>query len=302
MNATANRTANLTAHNYGKQRVRVFKILDSLAGGERQDGGREGSRRWQEVKELEVGVRLEGDFAAALTAGDNAHVVATDTMKNTVQVLAHRHLGSATEPFAMLVARHFLDQSAHVDRVTVETSERSWRRMAFDGREHPHSFTAEPHTPVVRVVDSRGAARRVDSGVRGLLVLKSTGSGFSGFPRDAYTTLPETDDRILSTLIDARWRWSEVPEDPSPQNAAILEAMLRVFAERFSPSVQATIWEMAEAAFEVCGLIDEITLALPNKHFLPANLKPFGIDAAGVSFVPTDEPHGQIEATIARAR
>jgi urate oxidase len=237
-----------------------------------------------------------------LIAGDNASVVATDTMKNTVQVLAHRHLGSDTEPFAMLLARHFLDQYPHVETATVETVERAWRRMAFDGRAHPHSFTAEPHRPVARVVDRRGGARSVESGVEGLLVLKSTGSGFSGFPRDAYTTLPETDDRILSTLIDARWRWSDLPGEPARHNAAILEAMLRVFADRFSPSVQATIWEMAEAAFAVCAAIDEITLALPNKHFLPANLKPFGIDAAGVSFVPTDEPHGQIEATISRAR
>lgn len=89
-----------------------------------------------------------------------------------------------------------------------------------------------------------------------------------------------------------------VAGDTSVQNARILDAMLRLFADRYSPSVQATMWDMAQAAFDACGLIDEITLALPNKHYLPANLTPFGIDATGVSFVPTDEPHGQIEATM----
>ena len=155
---------------------------------------------------------------------------------------------------------------------------------------------------MVRVVDRRRGARLVESGVEDLLILKSTGSGFAGFPRDEYTTLPETKDRILATLLNARWRWSELPGDASAQNARILDAMLRLFAERYSPSVQATMWDMAQAAFDACGLIDEITLALPNKHYLPANLTPFGIDATGVSFVPTDEPHGQIEATMVRGR
>ena len=290
---------NLASHNYGKQRVRVMKVLRSVSAQGSAAGTGIGSHQ---VKELEIGVRLEGDFGAALISADNSVVVATDTMKNTVQVLAHRHLEAETEPFAALVARHFLDKYEQIVRVTVEVRERAWRRMSFDGRPHEHSFAGEGHTPVVRVVDRKRGARLIESGVEELLILKSTGSGFAGFPRDEYTTLPETKDRILATILNARWRWSELPGDTSFQNARILEAMLRLFADRYSPSVQATMWDMAQAAFDACGLIDEITLALPNKHYLPANLTPFGIDASGVSFVPTDEPHGQIEATMVRGR
>ena len=290
---------NLASHNYGKQRVRVLKVLRSLSAQGATAGAGIGSHQ---VKELEVGVRLEGDFSAALISADNSVVIATDTMKNTVQVLAHRHLGTETEPFAALLARHFLDKYEHVFRVTVDVRERAWRRMSFGDRPAEHSSTGEAHSPVVRVVDRKKGARLIESGVEDLLILKSTGSGFSGFPRDEYTTLPETKDRILATLLNARWRWSELPGDPSAQNARILDAMLHLFADRYSPSVQATMWDMAQAAFDVCGLIDEITLALPNRHYLPANLQPFGIDATGVSFVPTDEPHGQIEATIVRGR
>lgn len=277
----------LAAQNYGKQRVRVLKVL------------RTGARH--SVKELEVGVRLEGDFASSYIAADNGKVVATDTMKNVVQVLAHRHLEEETEPFALLVAEHFLARYAQIEKVTIETRERRWVPLEIDGRPHEHAFRGGEGTPVVRVVARRDGEREIESGMVDLLLLKSTGSGFAGFPRCEHTTLPETDDRVLSTLVEARWLHAERPESFTVTNMAVVYAMLRVFATRYSPSVQATIAEMAEAAFAAAPGIDRIALSLPNKHYLPANLKPFGEDGSGVSFVPTDEPHGQIEATFTRA-
>ena len=134
-------------------------------------------------------------------------------------------------------------------------------------------------------------------------MLKSTGSGFKDYPKCAYTTLPETTDRILATSMRATWRWHTPPPadfDFNATNAAILDAMLAVFANHYSPSVQTTLYEMAGAALALNPQISSVTLAMPNKHYLPANLKPFGLDGTGVSFVPTDEPHGQIEATVAR--
>ncbi len=288
---------NLVAHNYGKQRVRVLKVLRPVPG---PQGGGHADGQSHEVKELEVGVRLEGDFAFCYTSGDNGKVVPTDTMKNTVQVLAHRHLGTETEPFARLLAEHFLDSYPQVERVTIDTSERPWVRLTVGGRPHQHAFAAGPGRPVARAVAARGDETEIESGIEELLVLKSTGSGFAGFPRDEYTTLPETEDRILSTEVQARWRWGASPEDFNTANAAVLDAMLRVFAESYSPSVQATLYQMAGAALAACPEIRTVSLLLPNKHYLPAPLAAFGIDSAGVSFVPTDEPHGQIEATVTR--
>lgn len=283
---------NLVAHSYGKQRVRVLKVLRTPPG-----VGSQG----HEVKELEVGVRLEGDFESSYTSGDNGKVVATDTMKNTVQVLAHRHLGRETEPFLLLLARHFLDSYPQVKRVTADAGERAWRRLEVEGRPHEHAFTGSHGRPVAHAVEARGGEVVLDSGIEELLVLKSTGSGFAGFPRDAYTTLPETDDRILSTEVRARWRWRGYPASFEAANAAVLDAMLGVFARSFSPSVQTTLYEMASAALQACPEIREVSLALPNKHYLPANLGPFGLDSTDVSFVPTDEPYGLIEATVSRA-
>ena len=279
----------LVSQNYGKQRVKVLKVTRTTPR--------------HEVKELEVGVRLEGDFASSYTSGDNSKVVATDTMKNTVQALAHQHLGPQTEAFALLLAKHFLDNHPQVSRVTIDTSERRWSRMGPEGQPHTHAFIGEEGRPTVRVVAARGAAPEVDSGLCDLLIMKSTGSGFAGYPRDAYTTLPETQDRILATAMRATWRWSAAPAagfDCNEANAAVLAAMLRVFAANFSPSVQTTLFEMAGAAFADCPQISRVSLALPNKHYLPVNLKPFGLENPNVSFLPTDEPHGQIEATIDR--
>ncbi len=253
-----------------------------------------------EVKELEVGVRLEGDFASSYTHGDNGKVVPTDTMKNTVQVLAHRHLERETEPFLLLVARHFLDRYEAVERVTVEAGERRWTRLEVEGEPHDHAFQGDAVRPVARVTATRGGAPEIESGVEDLAVMKSTGSGFAGFPRCEYTTLPETTDRILATRIEGRWRWATPPADWNAANAAVLAALLRTFAAEYSPAVQATLYQMAGAALAACPEIAAITLTLPNQHYLPANLQPFGIDATGVSFVPTDEPHGLIEATVAR--
>lgn len=277
---------NLISNNYGKQRVRIMKVL------------RTGARH--EVKELEVGVRLEGDFASSYTSGDNSLVVATDTMKNTVQVLAHRHLGPQTEPFALLLANHFLHEYAQVGRVTIETSETGWPRLTVGDQPHNHTFLKDGMKPLAKVTAARGKTPEIVSGLEDLVILKSTGSGFSGFPRDSYTTLPETDDRILATALRAHWTWAVPPADFNAANRTALAAMLRVFATEFSPSVQTTLCSMAGAALAAVPGIAKVALEMPNKHYLRANLAPFGLENPNVTFVPTDEPHGQIEAVVAR--
>ncbi len=276
----------LVSQNYGKQRVRVLKVLRAA--------------RRHEVKEVEFGVRLEGDFETSYTAGDNSKVVPTDTMKNTVHALAHQHLGTQTEQFAALLAGHFLKNYPQVARVTIEASERRWARLNVGGAPHDHAFTGREGRPLVTVTAARGGATMIESGITDLLIMKSTGSGFTGYPKCAYTTLPETTDRVLATTWRAVWRWSAPPTDFNAANTAILDAMLAVFAKNHSPSVQTTLYEMAGAALAAAPQITQVSLAMPNKHYLPVNLKPFGLDGTGVSFVATDDPHGQIEATVAR--
>jgi urate oxidase len=276
----------LLLHKYGKARVRVLKVL------------RAGSQH--AIKELDISVMLSGDFDASYTRADNSLVVATDTMKNTVQALALEHLGAETEDFGVMLAQHFCKTYPQAARAEVRLSERAWQRISFDGKPHAHSFLeAGPARPFAQVCCD-GGKTTVQSGIEDLLILKSTQSGFEGFVKDKYTTLPETRDRIFATQLKARWIYLSKPASYSQTNARMLEAMLGVFAGTYSPSVQVTLFQMGEAALRAAPEVESIHLAMPNKHYLLANLAPFGLENKNELFIPIDEPHGQIEGTVGR--
>ena len=276
----------LTDHSYGKARVRVLKVT--------RDGAR------HSLKELDVQVMLHGDFDASYTKADNKLVVATDSMKNTVNVFAKEKLGAETEPFGVALAEHFIQSYAHVDRCEITLSEHCWERLNIAGQPHPHSFTEHGAArPTARVVATRDGTV-VESGIEDLLVLKSTASGFEDFLRDKFTTLPETGDRVFATKLQAVWTFDKKPASYAATNQKILAAMLKAFAENFSPSVQVTLFQMGEAALQAAPEVKKIHLAMPNQHCLLINLSPFGLENKNELFVPTDEPHGQIEGTIER--
>jgi len=276
----------LLLHRYGKARVRVLKVL------------RSGSQH--SIKELTISVMLNGDFDASYTRADNSLVVPTDTMKNTVQALALEHLGAETEEFGVLLAEHFFKTYPQAARTEVRLNERAWQRIGIDGKPHAHSFLeAGPARPFAQVCCD-GGKTTVESGIEDLLILKSTQSGFEGFVKDKYTTLPETRERIFATQVKASWLFRSKPACYSQTNARILEAMLGVFADTYSPSVQVTLFQMGQAALQAAPEVENIRVAMPNKHCLLANLAPFGLENKNVLFIPTDEPYGQIEGTVGR--
>jgi urate oxidase len=276
----------LIHHNYGKALVRVLKVI------------RAGARH--SLKELEVAVSLQGDFTASYTRADNRLVVATDSMKNTVNILAKEKLGAENEEFALLLGAHFLRTYPQVSRAEINLSERCWERMNAGKKPHAHSFVLNGALHRVSKVICGHRENSVESGLDNLTILKTTGSGFENFVRDKFTTLPETSDRILATELKALWTYEKKPKSYSATNQKILDAMLKVFANNYSPSAQATLFEMGEAALKVAREISKISIALPNKHCLLINLAPFGLENKNELFVPTDEPHGQIEGTISR--
>lgn len=280
-------SAKLLDHQYGKSQVRVMKIL------------REGATHT--IKELDVAIALAGDFASSYIAGDNSLVIATDTMKNTVNALASQHLGVETERFARTLAAHFLTKYPQVKTATVKTSERVWERLTVGGAPHPHSFSGGQRAQPFTVVIAEGDAVSTQSGIADLLILKSTQSGFEGFPRCEFTTLRETNDRILATSLTATWTWRAEPANYSAANHAIVTALLSPFALNYSPSVQTTLFQMGEGALAAVPEISRIHLSMPNKHCLPIDLSPLGLENRHEVFLPTDEPHGLIEATMGRA-
>ena len=276
----------LTHHQYGKARVRVMKVA--------RDGAR------HSLKELDVSVMLVGDFDASYTKSDNSLVVPTDTMKNTVNIFAKEKLGAENEEFGVALGEHFLKTYPQVHRAEIELLEHSWERMQVGGKPHDHSFTGGNSARPFAQIVCAAKESQVTSGIEDLLILKSTGTGFAGFAKDKFTTLPETNDRILATKLRARWTYVQKPKSYSTTNAAILEAMLDIFATQYSASVQATLYQMGEAALKTAPEISKITLTMPNQHCLLINLMPFGIQNQNELFVPTTEPHGLIEGTVER--
>ncbi|GJD80583.1 uricase [Methylobacterium gregans] len=276
----------LTASTYGKGRVRVMRLA--------RDGDHHTPR------ELTLTVLMKGGFDAAWTRADNRACVATDTVKNIVNVVAARNVALDKEAFAQAVAALFLDTYPQVEEISVEGRETRWLRHAIDGTPHGHTFTLDGNgTGYVALTASRDR-QMLRSGLRGYTFMKTTQSGWSNFFDDAYRTLPDTDDRIAATSMDATWTWSAAPTDYAAANAAVLETLIRVFGTTYSASVQDSMYRMGEAALAATPEIAEIGFAMPNKHYIPINLTPFGLDNPGTVFLPTDEPHGQIEATIGR--
>jgi urate oxidase len=274
----------LTWNRYGKSRVRLVKLRRS--------------RDPHEIVDLTIDVLLEGAFDSVYVDGDNAACLATDTMKNTVYALARQDPIVNVESFGLRLAEHFI-ATPHVARVRLSAIEHRWDRLTVDGRPHPHAFVQPGGEQWTAVVTCDRDRREVVSGLANLVVLKTTDSAFAGFPRDRFTTLPETTDRILATAVTTTWRYASASADFSVRDR-IRTALLETFAAHDSRSVQHTLYAMGEAALAACGEIVEITLSLPNRHHLLVDLAPFGLDNPNEIFVATDQPYGLIEATIRR--
>ncbi len=220
------------------------------------------------------------------TQADNSVVVATDTMKNTVYVLAKQHPVSPPELFGSIVASHFVETYKHIHSAQVKIIVHKWTRLTVDGKLHPHSFLRDgADTRNVEAVATEGKGIDVRSAIAGLLVLKSTGSAFHGFIRDEYATLPEVSDRILSTEVDCGWSWdtfanlkdveAAVPKFDDAWNSA-KTITIETFAKDESASVQNTMYKMCEQILSVVPMVKAVDYSLPNKHYFEIGMYHFG--------------------------
>jgi urate oxidase len=273
---------------YGKAEVRLVRVA------------RTGSRH--EVKDLTVTTMLRGDFAAAHLDGDNSHVITTDTQKNTVFAFAREHGVGEIEEFGLLLARHFVDSFAWVSGVQVTVSEHSWDRIMVDGSEHPHAFSRAGGGTRTSVVTVDGAEAWVLAGLTDLVVLKSAGSEFTGFPRDRYTTLADDQDRILSTAVTAWWRYSQADAglDWGTSYRDIRDILLQSFARKHSLGLQQSLYYMGEQVLEAHPEVAEIRMSMPNKHHFLVDLSPFGLSNDREVYFAADRPYGLIEGSVLR--
>jgi urate oxidase len=280
----------LASNSYGKSSVRLLKVV--------RDGRR------HDIRDMTVDIALEGEFGRAHTHGDNSDVLPTDTMKNTVYAKAAESKLAEPEQFASELAAHFLDACHAAATATVSIAEHGWRRLDADKGSHDHAFergSGEMRT--VRVSSARKGATTIVSGIRDLVILKSARSAFTGYPKDRYTTLPETEDRILATSMTAQWRYTPdagLASRFGALHAAVRRSLLAAFAGHDSKSVQHTLYAMGEAVLAESKEVEEISITMPNKHHLPVDVERFGITNANEIFLPTPEPYGLIEATLRR--
>ena len=253
-----------------------------------------------DLRDLSLAVRFEGDYDASYIEGDNRDVLPTDTMKNTIYALAARSPVQDPESFAIRLGQHFLERNPTLQRVSLDLVEYQWRRIEIGEREHGQAFMRRgPDTRTASVATSRDGVI-VEAGVQDLLIMKTGHSAFSGFPRDEFTTLADTRDRLLATSMTASWRYAETDVPFSSTWRGVRDLLLRTFAEHHSESVQHTLYAMGQAVLDGLDVVVSITLVMPNKHHLPVDLTRFGLDNRNEIFVATDEPFGQIEATLTR--
>jgi urate oxidase len=269
---------------YGKCGVRLVQVT------------RPGDRHT--LKDLTVAIRFEGDYDASYR-GDNTDVLPTDTMKNTVYALAAGTRLEEPEPFGLTLAEHFLDGNPHLRRVTIDLAEHRWGPVMSGEREHGQAFVGEgPDTRTAQIRMDRQEVQ-IRAGVTDLLVLKSSGSAFSGFKRDTFTTLPETRDRLLATSLSATWRY-DAGTAYGPAWYAVRRTLLETFANHESESVQHTLHAMGRAVLDAMPDVCDIHIVMPNRHHLPVDLTPFGLENRNEIFVATDQPFGLIQATLRR--
>jgi urate oxidase len=270
----------LGPNRYGKAETRLVRVT--------RDGDT------HHLADLNVSIALSGDLTATHLTGDNAGVLPTDTMKNTVYAFAKEHGVGEPETFGLLLARHFVGTQPQVHAATVMIEAVAWQRLG------PHSFRhAADHTRTAAVRVSEQDVQVV-SGISGLVLLNSTASEFHGYPRDRYTTLPETTDRVLATAVDARWRHLGDRSDWAASFAGAAEALVAGFVNTYSYSLQQTLTAMGTRVLDSRPEIAEIRLALPNRHHYLVDLAPFGLENDNEVFIAGDRPYGLIEGTVTR--
>ena len=270
-------------HNqYGKAEIRVVRVFRD--------------RDPHELVDYNVSVALSGGQEAPHLSGDNSPVLATDTQKNTVYALAAEDDAVAQpESFGIRLARHFVEETGPITWARVQLEMYPWSRL-----HNPHAFVRDGRFVRTATVTYDGSGLRVVSGIRDLVVLKTTDSEFHGYLQDRYTTLEPASDRILATSLVAQWRHTSEEVDWGASHDGVLAALQETFANHHSLALQHTLYEMGSAVLAGQPQIAEVRFSAPNRHHFAYDLARFGLENDNQVFHADDRPYGLIEATVCR--
>ena len=279
----------LGENNYGKAEVNLMKV--------KRDTAR------HEIRDVQVRVAMTGDFDAAHSQGDNSELIATDTVRNTIYGLAKEGFAGSIEEFGKELIAHFVKTGAKVSGGFAEFTEHLWERLQTpDGKGHDHAFVRQMPKRTARVESADGKTFKVTSGIQELYVLKTTQSGWEGYLlNERFTTLPETNDRVMASFVTAKWEYAVDSCDYDDVWQRVYQQLQTTFPDHYSPSLQNTLYLMGEAVLNACPEISRIWFQMPNKHHLVYNLGRFGLENRGEILHVDPEPYGLMEAWVERA-
>jgi urate oxidase len=289
--------AELTENQYGKTRVRVFRV--------------DRSNEQHQVFEVSTDVLLRGDFQATYVSGDNSKVVPTDTMKNTVYYMAKSSLNAekSIESFGISLCKHFLVEYKQVSEVTVDMKQTTWERVIDPKTGQPHniSFVKRPELRLATVWMNRKGQLTVKAGITDLILMKTTDSAFTGFHKCKLTTLPEAKDRLFCSSVKARWTYNTQQVQKGAINydkifSGVRDVIVDKFANEWSNSVQQVVHLCGQTAMAKYNEVEEIHVAMPNIHIISFDIARFGLQNKDEVYYPTDEPSGYLEAVYRRPR
>jgi len=252
------------------------------------------------ISDYTVSSAIRGDLDRIYTHGDNATCVPTDTQKNLTFSLARDGVGTPEE-FALKFGRFmFSEWPEIVTGGRWEVMKVEWDRIVGDHGPHDFSFVRQGKEERYAVVQAEGENFTVVAGLKGLTVLKSSGSAFVGYPKGKYTTLAETTDRIMSTDVSAWLEYNTLEADWDGIFASVRHIILSEFAERFSMALQNTMWAISARIIDTHPEINTVRMQCPNNHHFVVDLEPFGQDNPNVVFYAADRPFGDITSEVVR--
>jgi urate oxidase len=276
----------LGENNYGKADVQLFKVF--------RDSPR------HEIKDVRVRVGMTGDFEAAHARGDNTDLIATDTVRNTIYALAKDGFTGSIEEYGQELVRHFVQTGPRVTGAFAEFTQHLWERIQVQGQGHDHAFVRQMPKRTARV-EGDGQHFKVTSGIEELYVLKTTGSGWEGYLLDEpFTTLPETNDRVMATFVTAKWEYAQENPDYDDVWGRVFTQLQETLTDHYSPSLQNTLYRMGQAVLTRCPELSRVWFQMPNKHHLKYNLERFGLDNPNTIFHVDPEPYGLMEGWVER--
>jgi len=294
----------------------MFKIVESAygkTGVKMLHVSKEGSLHT--IRELEVVTLLTLNNNKDYETGDNSDIIATDSQKNTVYVLAKQYGVSTPEEFGLLLATHFVSKYPWVVKAKIQITAHPWERIQDKyGREHNHAFVSSPTmTRVAEVNLVRGSIPIVSSGIRNLRVLKTTQSAFVDFVNDEFRTLPDAKDRLFSTIVTADWVYNNIRSvNFDDAFKTVKDTILEVFAGPadkgiFSPSVQNSQYLTQKQILEKIPQIESVSIEMPNVHYFGFDFSKFkrmpelsSTKGSGDVYNPVDKPSGHITSTLSR--